>query len=387
MADPQPLSKNLRRIRDARELSQGDVAERAKISRVAYGNIESGEASPRIDTLTRIAKALGVSIQDLLAPAPQLSAVRFRARKAMNSREQVLADVGRWLDDYTELEKLLRARIPFALGDIANHYKLASKGRAKESAAAVRKTLKIAEDAPIRDICGFLEEKCGVKVRSLSLASDLFFGLSIGPQGGGPAIAVNVWERISVERWIFTAVHELGHLLLHLSAFDVNRSEEDIDEEHEADQFASHFLMPHDVFRNEWNEAWGLSLVDRVLKVKRIFKVSYRTVLYRLSEHPSYGKDIWRMFQGAFKHQYGHTLGKADEPRGLDTTDYRMVEHHPPDEPKRLDEDDFVEDRLYDLVRRALEEKHVISESRAAEILRIDLRALRERRAAWVAKL
>jgi hypothetical protein len=31
---------------------------------------------------------------------------------------------------------------------------------------------------------------------------------------GGPAVVVNVWGRLSVERWIFTAAHELGHLMI-----------------------------------------------------------------------------------------------------------------------------------------------------------------------------
>lgn len=58
--------------------------------------------------------------------------------------------------------------------------------------------------------------------------SDDFFGLSIGPADGGPAVVVNVWDGISVERWIFTAAHELGHLVLHLRSREpLNFSEAD----------------------------------------------------------------------------------------------------------------------------------------------------------------
>ena len=46
MAMDASLSHNLRRLRDARKLSQADVAEKAQLSRVAYGNIESGAAQP-----------------------------------------------------------------------------------------------------------------------------------------------------------------------------------------------------------------------------------------------------------------------------------------------------------------------------------------------------
>ena len=78
-------------------------------------------------------------------------------------------------------------------------------------------------------------------------------------------MVVNVWERISVERWIFTTAHELGHLLLHRDAYAIEKRGEDAGEEEEADVFASHFLMPQDVFEREWTEARGLSFVERVL--------------------------------------------------------------------------------------------------------------------------
>ena len=56
------------------------------------------------------------------------------------------------------------------------------------------------------------------------------------------------WERISVERWIFTAAHELGHLLLH--PHEYRREATDLPEkaEREAHEFASEFLMPECAF-------------------------------------------------------------------------------------------------------------------------------------------
>jgi Zn-dependent peptidase ImmA (M78 family) len=96
-------------------------------------------------------------------------------------------------------------------------------------------------------------------------------------------VVVNVWERLSVERWIFTAAHELGHLLLHLDAYDVNQADEDPAQEKEADAFASHFLMPAELFTRELEDARGLPLVKLVLKLKRVFRVSWKLVLYRIA--------------------------------------------------------------------------------------------------------
>lgn len=381
------LSHNLRRLRDARKMSQAEVAERAQLSRVAYGSIESGAAQPRVETLMRIAGALEVKLQDLLAPTRALKAVRFRALKKMTSREQVLVDVVRWLENYNELEEMLKARVAFRFERLMRELTKVRPGadRARGAAERARKEFGLGADASIRDICGLLEERGGVKVFPLPLASDAFFGLSVAEDDGGSAVVVNVWERISVERWIFTAAHELGHLLLHLGAYDVAKTDESQEEEEEANQFASHFLMPHDVFVREWNDARGLTLVDRVLKVKRIFRVSYRTVLYRLSEQPAYGKGIWQQFQFAYKARFGQSLLKSDEPQALPPEDFNaaFVEPRAADEPKRLSADDFVEDRLSRLVRAALE-KELISVGRAAEILDVDLKTMRAVISSWV---
>lgn len=394
MADTSSLAQNLRRLRDAKKLSQATVADKANLSRVAYGNIEAGSANPRVDTLIRIADALEVKLQELLVPTRTLSAVRFRAAKKMTSREQVLVDVARWLDDYNELEDLLDNHVKFKLDKVARSFaNRANDKRAVEAAAAARKALGLErDDEAIRDICGLLQERAGIKVYPYPLASDGFFGLSVGDEDGGPAIVVNVWDRISVERWIFTAAHELGHLLLHLRSYDVARSDlgdEDKLHEHEADRFASHLLMPDSVFKREWQDARGLSFVDRVLKIKRIFKVSYRTVLYRLRDHDA-PQDIWMQFQVAYARRSGHTLKKTDEPGALAPADFdasmaveEIVAARAADEPKRLSSEDFVEDRLSFLVRTAIDRQQ-ISVSRGAEILGLDLREMRERVASWI---
>jgi Zn-dependent peptidase ImmA (M78 family)/DNA-binding XRE family transcriptional regulator len=356
-----PLAANLRRARVARGLSQGDLADRAALSRVAYRNIETGAARPRVDTLLRIATTLDVRLEDLLAPVRILKNVRFRASKKMSTREDVVARVARWLDDYRELEELLGQSLRFEFEPIAKRLARVKPGpeRAVRAAAEARGALDLAAHDAIRDVCGLLEDH-GVKLYPLDLASVGFFGLSVSSDEGGPAIVVNVWDRVTVERWIFTAAHELGHLLLHLGAYDVARAAEDRNEEREADVFASHFLMPQEIFQSEWEQARGLPLVERVFKVKRIFKVSWRTVLYRAFPDD---KDVFRRFPNAYRSLTGKPLG-------------------PRDEPLRLSSAEFATDRRDRLVRAALEQAQ-ISLSRAAEILGISIAKMRERQASW----
>ena len=372
------IGANLRRLRAERGLTQAEVAASAGITRLAYRNLETGLSQPRTETLQELARALEAGIQDLVTPVVELRHVRFRSFQRLNTREQILAEVGRRLRDFNEIEEILADRIEPGLAAVAGSLPPA------DAAASTRELFRLGPCEPVRDICGLLEAN-GIKVLPLRVASDAFFGLSVAPAGGGPAVAVNVWERISVERWIFTAAHELAHLVLHLEDYDVVEKEEEKRQEREANLFASQFLMPQAVFAKEWEETRGMALFDRVLKVKRMFRVSYRTVLYRLSETGAYGSEIWRRFQAEAKRRTGRTLLKDDEPDALAVDAFRASFPEPSRaaEPEDLSPADFMEDRLFRLVRRAVEEEE-ITLARGAEILGLPLEEMRQLSASWM---
>lgn len=378
MVNDSAIGANLRRLRAAQGLTQAEVASASGITRLAYRNLEAGLSLPRADTLQALARALEAGIQDLVTPAAELRHVRFRSFQRLNTREQILFEVGRRLRDFNELEEILGDRIVPRLAS------LGSDLSPEDAAATARERFGLGPAEPVRDLCGLLEAN-GIKVLPLRVASDAFFGLSVAVADGGPAIAVNIWERISVERRIFTAAHELAHLVLHLEDYDVIQKEEEKRQEREANLFAAHFLMPQEVFTREWEETRGMALVDRVLKVKRMFRVSYRTVLYRLSETGTFGPEIWRRFQAEVKRRTGRTLLKEDEPEALAADAFRASFPEPSraGEPEDLSPADFMEDRLFRLVRRAVEGDE-ISLARGAEILALPLEEMRQLAGSWV---
>lgn len=367
----QVLSKNVRRLRTARRFSQRALADAAGLSLPAIKNLELAKNEPRMSTVQAIAGALEVKLQELFQPVRELLTVRFRSARRMQNRENVLAEVARWLDDFNYLEKVLKKQVSFSLKSVCAQY---NRERLVQSAELCRKKLGLKPTEPIYDICGLLEH-AGVKVLSVPMASAGFFGLSVSEEDGGPAVVVNIWERISVERRIFSAAHELGHLILHTDAYDVTQVKENRQEEQEADRFAGHFLLPDKGFRKEWNEAAGLHWVDRVFKVKRIFRVSYKTVLARLLEHEVADRSIWMKFNVAYQQRFKRKLPFKEEPMGID-----------PAEPFGMQRFDFYEDRFNRLTREAVE-KDKISLSRGAEMLRIDIEAMQDLLQNWEAIL
>jgi len=116
-----------------------------------------------------------------------------------------------------------------------------------------------------------------------------------------------------------------------------------------------------------------------------MFRVSYRTVLYRLAEPGYIGNDIWPMFQAESKKHTGRTLLQKDEPQQLAANAFKasFPEARRAGEPERLSPIAFKEDRLPLLVRRAVEEGK-ITLSRGAEILRLPLREMRDLASSWV---
>jgi Zn-dependent peptidase ImmA (M78 family)/DNA-binding XRE family transcriptional regulator len=382
------ISINLRRLRKESGMSQVELAEAAGLSLSGYRKLELAKTeTPRPASLNAIAGVLGVSLQELLIPVASLQQVRFRSLKRLKSRAQVLADVTVWLQDFADLEVLTGDRPEHELDALWETYRDFGPERIPAYAQRVRAAFQLNDREPVHDICGLLESR-GIKMRSISVPNDAFMGLSIGAaERGGPAIIVNTWERLPVETWIFSAVHELGHLLMHLGAYDVAAVQEDAHQEQEADRFASHFLMPEVAFRREWEETAGLLLIDRVFKVKRVFRVSWRTVLFRVAENLSAASraGLWARFNAEHKRRRGRSLLKHDEPSGIDAEVYQAFSSERPigEEPFGMHAYDFKEDRLARLVRQGLEEG-VISLSRGAEILKLPLVDMRELTASWV---
>ena len=61
------ISKNIKKLRKTKDLSQDKLSRLADVSHATIIKIESGGIqSPTIDTAQKIAKALGVSLDDLM---------------------------------------------------------------------------------------------------------------------------------------------------------------------------------------------------------------------------------------------------------------------------------------------------------------------------------
>ena len=62
----QKLGENIRRIRMSKDMSQIELCRKLEVDRAYMSNIENGNKNPTLLTIERIAKALNVSLEELI---------------------------------------------------------------------------------------------------------------------------------------------------------------------------------------------------------------------------------------------------------------------------------------------------------------------------------
>ena len=104
------LGRNLRQLRTARGVSQGQISRAAGIPRATWSNLESGGANPKLAVLASAAEALCVSVEELLAP-PHTEA-RVHRRDTLPVRRAGNALVRRLLPDTVPGTDVERMELP-----------------------------------------------------------------------------------------------------------------------------------------------------------------------------------------------------------------------------------------------------------------------------------
>lgn len=70
------LGQNLKQLREARGATQAQMAKLAGLPRATWANLESGASNPTLSVLDRVASALQITLEELVA-TPRASAQRY----------------------------------------------------------------------------------------------------------------------------------------------------------------------------------------------------------------------------------------------------------------------------------------------------------------------
>ncbi len=104
------LGRNVRQLRQQRGLSQQQMANLSEIPRATWANIESGAANPTLHVLHRVARALQVPLQELIA-TPQTDVKRY-PRGSLPSRKRGGVTVSSLLPEAIPATSIERLELP-----------------------------------------------------------------------------------------------------------------------------------------------------------------------------------------------------------------------------------------------------------------------------------
>jgi transcriptional regulator with XRE-family HTH domain len=104
------LGRNIRQLREARSLTQEQMARLSGIPRATWGHLESGSANPTLAVVHRVALALQVPLEELTAQPRALG--RLYARDSLPLRKQGDGSVRKLLPDSIPGMLIDRMEIP-----------------------------------------------------------------------------------------------------------------------------------------------------------------------------------------------------------------------------------------------------------------------------------
>ena len=348
------IGNRLKRARGALGLSLRELETRigGQVSAQAIGKYERDEMMPSSSVLLALAKALHVSPEYLLSQREiELTGVDFRKSPHALAKEEraVEAAVLDQLERYLSLEELLPGtEQPWVeLSDAA--FLIHKVEDAEKAAEALRKLWSLGID-PIPLMSELLEEK-GVKVIALDLAESVSGSKAMVQRPNLPDLPVIVVnQKHNGERQRFTLAHELAHLVLKCGSL------KDAALERAADRFAGAFLMAKEMMLSLLGGHRTSISLGELAELKKIFKVSIASLVVRCSQLGIISKMVyirlWRQIKGL-----GWNGPQSKEPNRFDAE---------------------VPQRMERLCMRAVAER-VISESKAAEFLRVSVRELDKR--------
>lgn len=293
------LGERLTLAREARRLSQDDVADLLGVSRVMVSYWERDQRRPGEQVLERLASIFGLPLDQLvdiaaplaggvLPPRADLAELLFRdARGEIDLRaEDGLQDFVRFLDTYADLLERLGDSFQ-ALHQSPFSIRKGFVGREdiRRKAEEVRDWLRIGL-GPTGDLAPVLDD-VGITVYRTAMGRDLSRSISgafLHHPRIGFSIAVNL--ETTPGRQLFTMAHELAHALYHSHQDSrvVSYWGRQDEKERFADAWASEFLVPQEGLRR-LAEGLGLRTVtsaEDAVHLQRYFGVSYGMTLVRL---------------------------------------------------------------------------------------------------------
>jgi len=255
--------------REARGLTQRELAEKLAVKQGTISKMEAGLLPPSNETIGRYSEALRFPA-DFFCQTDHVFG--FNATVFFHRKRQALPD--RTLRRLHACMNLARMRISRLLRSASISCEQGfrtletAEYEGPEEIAKLVRSMWMIPSGPIKSVTEVIENAGGIVVR-LDFGTRQIDAISEWVPGHPPIFIVNSNTDVTGDRLRLTLAHELAHILMHRFP--------DPEMEHEANQFAAEFLMPRRMVKAS---LYSLNLA-KLAQLKRIWKVSMAALVQR----------------------------------------------------------------------------------------------------------
>lgn len=265
------FSKRLKMARTIKGFSLRFLAEKLGISHNTLHKYESGKSLPNSEGLIKLAQVLDQPVDFFSRPiAVQLEKIEFRKKSSLGKTK--IEQIHQEAEDYFERYLFLEESLGIATGfeNPMKEFKINSMEDVEIAALMLRNVWNLGYDS-ITNVLELLESK---HFKILLVDTDGKLDGFSGFRGPNPVIVLN--KRYTVDRLRFTALHEVGHMLLSIASHFSKQDHEKI-----SNRFAGAMLMPKDVFLNEFGGHRNRVTSKELVEIKEEYGISIGAIIAR----------------------------------------------------------------------------------------------------------
>lgn len=269
------FAQRLIQARKMRGLSLRALAEKleGQVSHNALHKYEQGQMMPDSEVLMAVADALEQEVDFFFRePSLELKELQFRKASRLGAKEEasIRERAVDFFERHREIEELLGIASQFE-NPLANRA-IRNGEDVEEAAEQLRESWRLGED-PLPNVREMLEGK-GIMVFEVD-APESFNGFA-GRADGHPVIVLARWLEENLPRKRFTALHEVGHLLLKLPEKLPVKEQEAF-----CHHFAGAMLIPRRVFITEFGGHRQRVSLEELANVKARYGMSIAAIMRR----------------------------------------------------------------------------------------------------------
>lgn len=259
----------LRLAREAREMTQADLAREASVTQALISKLEHGLiGQPSDEVLGNLAKALRFPTAFFHQRERAIGFPAFHYRKRTKLGAKPLARIGAVINIRRQhVARLLRS-YDLEVAKPIPQIDLDESGLTPEKVAERLRAYWMLPRGPVACVVDTIEQAGGIVIMT-SFHTKLLDGISFRSEGMPPLFFMN--KDVAGDRFRFSLAHELGHIVMHTVPDDDQKMEE------EAHRFAAAFLMPASDIKSYLISP----KITALGRVKAYWKVSIKSLIKR----------------------------------------------------------------------------------------------------------